>query len=255
MDTNNATAPPAPPAPGDTPPRPRANPAVVRQRLAYAAVGLLIFSALTGAGCYIAASPYLHALAADNRAFQSSSAPSVEQWLELSPEQRKTLREQEEYYMKMAIWLGIAAWHLLLAGWATYQKWLHRSYRNLHDLHAEQIRFTPRGADLWHLVPVVNLWKIPQIWNDLWLGSDPLGRHRSTPLIPLCMTVCSLAAAALIALWIIGFFLTNFLLFQDSRPLIIAMSAHGLLHVAAVACLCIFILKITHFQEIKQQRL
>lgn len=49
--------------------------------------------------------------------------------------------------------------------------WLHRSYRNLRELHAGELRFTPGWAVGYWFVPVLNLWRPKQVLDDLWRGT------------------------------------------------------------------------------------
>ena len=66
--------------------------------------------------------------------------------------------------------------------------WLHRSYRNLRELHVGELRFTPGWAVGYWFVPVLNLWRPKQVLDDLWRGT-------CEPIAP------GTSKSALIALW------------------------------------------------------
>ena len=67
---------------------------------------------------------------------------------------------------------GILFLFALVAATIMYLVWVHRSYQTFH---AERIsrsglspRFTPGSAVGWHFVPVMQLWKVPQVVGDLY---------------------------------------------------------------------------------------
>lgn len=55
--------------------------------------------------------------------------------------------------------------------------WLHRARRNLDDLGAEDLRFTPGWTVGWFFIPVLHLFRPFQAVSELWRASaDPQGR-------------------------------------------------------------------------------
>ena len=53
--------------------------------------------------------------------------------------------------------------------------WIHRANRNVRQLGAEDMQFTPGWAVGWHFIPIANLWKPYQAVVEIWKASaDPL---------------------------------------------------------------------------------
>jgi hypothetical protein len=50
--------------------------------------------------------------------------------------------------------------------------WLHRCYRNVHELGFGEVRYTPGWAVGYWFVPLLNLWRPKQIIDDLWRSTD-----------------------------------------------------------------------------------
>ncbi len=67
--------------------------------------------------------------------------------------------------------------------------WLHRARRNLDDLGAEDLRFTPGWTVGWFFIPLMHFFRPFQAVSELWRASaDPQGRWSEAgvgPLLPL----------------------------------------------------------------------
>lgn len=105
---------------------------------------------------------------------------------------REWQKNQETEYelMLMAQNIGFLSIGLLavgIFGLIVYLFWVYQSYKNLRGLGGRSIRFSPGGAVGWHFFPLGNIWMIPKILNDLWIGSDPRGRGATTWMIPISM--------------------------------------------------------------------
>jgi hypothetical protein len=130
--------------------------------------------------------------------------------------------------------------------------WLHRSYRNLRELHAGELRFTPGWAVGYWFVPVLNLWRPKQVLDDLWRGTaEPIAAGTSK--------------SALIALWwglLIGGLIVSRVagvgdvgtLTDLKRENVLHLVAH-LLELGAAVCLFRLIGVLTRRQEAGAERL
>jgi hypothetical protein len=77
--------------------------------------------------------------------------------------------------------LGVLHIVMFVATVIAFLMWLHRAHRNLPDLGAQQLKFTPRSAVWWWFVPFANLYQPQQVVNEIWQGSDPQAPRVVTP--------------------------------------------------------------------------
>jgi hypothetical protein len=52
--------------------------------------------------------------------------------------------------------------------------WLYRSYANLRSLGAQGLRFSPGWTVGYYFVPILNLFRPPQVMQETWRASDPV---------------------------------------------------------------------------------
>jgi len=229
MDMNTASSPSRPPPLpfGHTWPAELVRPVVTRHQLAYATAGLAVLAFLSLNGMM-----FLHmALLYDGCA----NAP-----YQRIPE------------IPLGLRVVVAASYS--AGYVVGLFWVYFSYCNLYGLRAAQVRFSPAGAVGWHICPIANLWMIPRVFNDLWLGSDPLGRNRPSALIRWGMVLAFLAS-------LVGYIRSKLVgdTPDDTTTILdVGMGLtiiHTFLSAAVVACLCYLLARITGFQakKLRQQ--
>jgi hypothetical protein len=87
---------------------------------------------------------------------------------------------------------GLARIGLMVLAAIVFLVWLHRVFRNLHDvLGTRGLDHSPAWAVGWWFVPFANLWKPKQVLTEAWRASGPevpafsavWERSRSTPLV------------------------------------------------------------------------
>ena len=84
--------------------------------------------------------------------------------------------------------IGIATVAVILVTGIVFLTWVHRAARNLTELGATDLRFTPGWSVGYWFVPILNLWRPKQVIDDLWRASDADGdewKARSTPGLTL----------------------------------------------------------------------
>lgn len=62
---------------------------------------------------------------------------------------------------------------LFAVGAVMISSFTYQASRNLLTLKSEEQRFSPTAAMLWILVPLLNFWRGPLIYRELWKASDP----------------------------------------------------------------------------------
>ena len=79
------------------------------------------------------------------------------------------LQQQELFtaILLFALLLVTIAFIVAMAGW------VHNSYRNLEALRAERVSYSPAGAAIRTLLPIVGVFTMWPVLMELWKGSDP----------------------------------------------------------------------------------
>lgn len=108
-------------------------------------------------------------------AIEGVACTSQEQIIALSPECNRVMDEIEKYTSinDTSAMLTLLLLAVFLVNMFAFGAFTHRSSRNLLTLKSDKQGFSPEKSVMWFFVPILNLVKPWQVFQELFRGSDP----------------------------------------------------------------------------------